>query len=229
VPSAESPSPEPTEPTERGQEPNSNAGPGPGPDQEPSPIPEAADLPAFRQTGETLIHQGWAISLVQGEFVDPEGRGFTRDIVRHPGAVGVVAITDDDTVVLVRQYRAPVDQWVLELPAGTCDVSGEAAVATAHRELAEEVGYAATSMTLLTRCLITPGFCDEVASIFLATGLTPVPLDPQGIEEGYMRAVEIPLSRFDALVDDGSIVDASAIMGVGLARRRLAAGPAPGR
>ena len=144
-------------------------------------------------------------------------------MVRHPGAVAVVAITDDDTVVLVQQFRAAIDGWLLELPAGTCDVEGEPAEVAANRELAEEVGYSAAELTLLTRCAITPGFCDEYASIFLATGLTPVPLDRQGIEEGYMRIVEVPLPRFDAMVDDGTIVDAATILGVGLARRRLGA------
>ncbi len=80
-------------------------------------------------------------------------------------------------------------------------------------------------MTLLTHCLVTPGFCDEVSSVYLATGLRAVPVDRQGVEERSMRVVEVPLSRFDALVDDGSVVDATTILGVGLARRRLGAEP----
>jgi ADP-ribose pyrophosphatase len=187
---------------------------------------DQGDLPRFRPTGETLVHRGWAIGLYRSTFVDPDGTPFERDVVRHPGAVAVVAVTDTDRVVLVHQYRPAVDRWVLEVPAGTCDVPGEATEATAGRELGEEVGYAATSLTLLTRCLITPGFCDEVSSVYLATRLRAVPLDRQGIEEGYMRVVEVPLDEFDARVDDGTIVDATTILGVGLARRRLdAAGP----
>ena len=185
----------------------------------------ADDLPLFRSTGETLIHQGWVVALYRGEFVDPAGARFERDIVRHPGAVAVVAVTDQDSVVLVHQYRPSVDRWLLEVPAGICDVDGEERAATARRELAEEAGYAASDLTLLTHCLLTPGFCDEVSSVYLATGLRPVPLDRQGIEEGSMRVVEVPLVRFDAMVDDGSIVDATTILGVGLARRRLGAGP----
>jgi 8-oxo-dGTP pyrophosphatase MutT (NUDIX family) len=174
-------------------------------------------------TGEVVLHRGWAITLTKSSFVDPEGTAFERDIVRHPGAVAVVAITAEDAVVLVRQYRPALDQWILEIPAGTCDVDQEPAQVTAQRELAEEVGYSAEQLSLLTRCAITPGFCDELATIYLATGLSRVPLDRQGIEERYMLVEEVPLSRFDALVDDGTIIDASTILGVGLARRHLAA------
>ena len=182
------------------------------------------DLPQFHQTGEEVIHRGWAITVTRASFTDPDGVAFDRDVVRHPGAVAVVAITD-------RRHGGPGPPVPCRrstggsssCPPAPCDVEGEPAAATAHRELAEEVGYRATELTLLTRCAITPGFCDEFASIFLATGLTAVPVDRQGIEEGFMRVVEVPLSRFDALVDDGTIVDAATILGVGLARRRLGA------
>ncbi len=171
---------------------------------------------------EEVVHRGWAISLVKATFVDPEGQEFERDIVRHPGAVAVVAVTDRNRVVLVRQYRPAVDRWMLEIPAGTCDVPGEPTEETARRELVEEGGYAASELTLLTRCAVTPGFCDEYASLFLATGLRPVPSDHQGIEEQYLSVEEIDLAAFDRMVDDGDIVDAQTILGVGLARRHLA-------
>jgi ADP-ribose pyrophosphatase len=161
------------------------------------------------------------ITLNRAGFIDPDGQPFVRDIVRHPGAVAVVAVTDDDSVVLVRQYRPAIDQWILEVPAGTCDVEGEAAVDAARRELAEEAGYDARRLDLLTQTAISPGFCDQRSSVYLATGLTPVPLDRQGIEEGYMRVEEIPLAAVDGLVDDGSIIDATTILGLSLARRRL--------
>jgi 8-oxo-dGTP pyrophosphatase MutT (NUDIX family) len=179
-------------------------------------------LPRFRPTGEEVVHRGWAITVTRATFVDPDGVPFERDIVRHPGAVAVVAVTDAGGVVLVHQYRPAIDRWILEIPAGICDVAGEPDAETARRELAEEVGYAAGDLTLLARCVITPGFCDEFSSFYLATGLTPVPLDRQGIEEGFMRVEEVALDRFDALVDDGTIIDAATILAVGLARRRLA-------
>jgi ADP-ribose pyrophosphatase len=190
---------------------------GPGPGRRPG-----AD-PAFRPTGETLIHQAWFISLVKATFVDPDGNPFEREIVRHPGAVAVVPVTDDGSVLLVRQYRPAVDRWLYEIPAGTCDVEGEPRETTAHRELIEEIGHRAAELTELTRCLNTPGFCDEVTTIFLATGLTEVADNRQGVEEQYMTVERIPLADFDARVDDGTIVDAATILGVGLACRHLAA------
>jgi hypothetical protein len=72
----------------------------------------------------------------------------------------------------------------------------------------------------LTHCLNTPGFCDEVTTVFLATDLHPVPTNRQGLEEGFMSIEEMSVSRFDELVDDGTIVDAVTILGVALARRR---------
>ncbi len=192
------------------------------PSAEPTGVPtDAEGLPLFTPLGEETVLQGRFISVRRATFRDPDGETFERDVVRHPGAVAVVAVTDAGCVVLVQQYRPAVDGWVLEIPAGTCDVAGEPPDTTAHRELAEEVGYATESLTLLTRTVITPGFCDEVSSVYLATGLHPVASDRQGAEERFLRVIEVPLDRFDSMVDDGSIVDATTILGVALARRRL--------
>jgi 8-oxo-dGDP phosphatase len=186
--------------------------------------PAGTEIPlaTFRPTGEEVVATGWVITLTRAHFVDPDGAAFDRDVVRHPGAVAIVAVTDDDSVVLVRQYRPALDQWILEVPAGTLDVEGEPAVDAARRELAEEAGFAAERMELLCTTAISPGFCDQRSSVYLATGLRPVPVDRQGIEEGYMHVEEIPLAQVDGLVDDGSIIDATTILGLGLAQRRLA-------
>jgi ADP-ribose pyrophosphatase len=178
----------------------------------------------FTPTGEETVLSTWCITVQRATFLDPEGVPFERDIVRHPGAVAVVAVTDGGAVVLVRQYRPAVDRWLLEVPAGTRDVDGEPPESTARRELAEEVGYEADTLSLLTRTALTPGFCDQISHVYLATGLELVPTDRQGAEERYMEVVLVPLDRFDALVDDGDVVDATTILGVGLARRRLADG-----
>ena len=73
--------------------------------------PPGDDLPVFTPTGEETVHRGWVIRVQRATFLDPDGVAFERDIVRHPGAVAVVAVTERDTVVLVRQYRPAVDRW----------------------------------------------------------------------------------------------------------------------
>jgi 8-oxo-dGTP pyrophosphatase MutT (NUDIX family) len=176
--------------------------------------------PTFRHVGDQLIHRGFIVSTVKATFTDPNGDRFERDVVRHPGAVAVVPMPDAASVLLVRQFRPAVDRWLFEVPAGTRDVDGEPLETTAHRELAEELGRAAGRLQLLTHCLNTPGFCDEVTTVFLATDLHPVPTNRQGLEEGFMSIEEMTLTRFDDLVDDGTIVDAVTILGVALARRR---------
>lgn len=189
-------------------------------------VPDPAGLapwprPAFRQIDEELVHQAWFVRMVRANFEGPDGQVFDRTIVRHPGAVAIVAVNDAHEVLLVHQYRPAVDRWVLELPAGTCDVHGEPAEESARRELAEEVGVTASRFELLTRCLITPGFCDEYSSIFLARDLQPVPTSRHGAEEESLAVVPVPLETFDEWVDNGIIIDACAILGVSLARRRL--------
>lgn len=176
--------------------------------------------PTFCHVGDQLIHRGFIVSTVKATFTDPNGDRFERDVIRHPGAVAVVPMTDTASVLLVHQFRPAVNRWLFEVPAGTRDVEGEPLETTAHRELAEELGRAAGRLQLLTHCLNTPGFCDEVTTVFLATDLHPVPTNRQGLEEGFMRIEEMSLSRFDDLVENGTIVDAVTILGVALARNR---------
>lgn len=191
---------------------------GPSPDRGgrgPRPDPQG-----FRHVADETVYRGFIVSTVKASFVDPDGNRFDRDVIRHPGAVAIVPLTEANSVLLVRQFRPAVDRWILEVPAGTRDVDGEPPETTAHRELAEELGRGAGRLDLLTHCLNTPGFCDEVTTVFLATDLHPVPTNRQGLEERFMSIEELSLSRFDELVDEGTIVDAVTILGVALARRR---------
>ena len=106
------------------------------------------------------------------------GESFTREVVRHPGAVAVIA-AEAGEVVLVRQWRAPLRR-VLEVVAGTCDVAGEEPAATAARELEEEAGLRAASIEPLCEVLNAPGWCDQRTTVFVASGLTAVPAVPGG-------------------------------------------------
>jgi 8-oxo-dGTP pyrophosphatase MutT (NUDIX family) len=180
----------------------------------------------FHPVGEDVRYEGWRISVVEARFRAPDGRVFTRDIVRHPGAVAVVPVTADGEVLLVRQYRGAVDRLLLEIPAGTRDVDGEPPAETARRELLEEVGVDARDMRLLATMYNSPGFCDEETYLFLATGLEPGVPARHGVEEEYMEVVSVPLADIDALVAGGQLIDGQTILGLLLARQALAH-PAP--
>src|SRR5580704_10905750 len=97
-------------------------------------------MSSFRRVSEEELLRAWLFKVDKYYLEDPNGKPFDRFVVRHPGAVAVVPVHEDGRVTLVRQYRAPVDTMVLEIPAGTCDRQHEPLEATARRELAEECG-----------------------------------------------------------------------------------------
>ncbi|WP_436796117.1 NUDIX domain-containing protein [Actinospongicola halichondriae] len=168
----------------------------------------------FRHLGEDVVHEGYAMDVAVARYQGPDGSEFTRDVVRHVGAVAVVPLHDDGTVTLVRQYRAPIEQRLLEIPAGLRDVAGEPAEETAARELAEEVGLAADHLEFLCAFHNAAGFSDEVVQVFLGTGLREVAADLQGPEEQDMSVERLPLTELVAMIGDGRITDAKTIIGV---------------
>jgi len=190
---------------------------GPSPTDPLSPT-DAGAGPAFRHVGDDVRFEGWRISVVQASFEAPDGTAFTRDVVRHPGAVAVVPVTDDGTALLVRQYRGPIDRPLLEIPAGTRDVAGEPPDATARRELEEEVGVRAGHLRLLATVFNSPGFCDEETLVYLATGLRPGTPAPHGEEEHHIEVVEVALADVDRMVATGELLDAQTVLGMLLAR-----------
>ena len=178
-------------------------------------------MTGFRYLGETELHRGHVIRLVESRHAAPDGTTFEREVVRHPGAVSVVPLHEDGDVVLVRQYRAPIDQMVLEIPAGKRDVHDEPLEATARRELVEEVGLSPGRLELLARFHNSIGFCDEESFVFLGTQLSEAPLDRQGIEESHMEIVRVPLTRTAAMIAAGEITDAKTVIGLTLALQHL--------
>ncbi len=180
-------------------------------------------MSGFRRVSEEELLQAWLFRVDRFHLRDPNGRPFDRFVIRHPGAVTVVPMHDDGTVTLVRQYRAAVDALVLEIPAGTRDKAGESPEVTARRELAEEAGLEASRWELLVGAWNTPGISDQLTLIYLATGLTPCPARPDGVEEGYLTVETIHLDDLDDLVARGDIKDETTMLGLYLARQRLAA------
>ncbi len=176
----------------------------------------------FRKLDEDVIFRGAILTLVNGHFEGPGGQRFDRELVHHPGAVVVVPLIDDETVLLVRQYRSAIEAEMLEVPAGKRDVAGEPPETTAGRELAEEVGREAGSIELLARFYNSAGFCDELTWLYLARDLKVVPDDRQGIEEAAMTLEEVKLADLDRLIATGELIDAKTIIGLTLTARRLA-------
>ena len=160
-------------------------------------------------------------SLTEALFLDvkmltvaaPNGSTFERVVVRHPGAVCVVAVHDGD-VLLINQYRAPVDEMLLELPAGKLDVEGEDPAVAAVRELEEEIGFTAGSVELLVSFYTGPGFTDELIHLYVADDLTPVEARPHGVEEEAAEVVRVPLGRAMDMIAEGQIRDAKTILGL---------------
>lgn len=169
---------------------------------------------------DQLLAEGHVVSMFRSEFRAPNGEAFSREVVRHPGAVSVVPLLDDGDVVLVRQYRAPLDRFLLEIPAGKRDVHGEAPELTAQRELIEEVGWRAGRLVKLAEFYNSPGFSDEYSHLFLGLDLVPAERDLQGIEEQHLTVEHVPLADVPALIADGTLVDAKTIIGLSLTLAR---------
>ncbi|MBQ1040635.1 NUDIX domain-containing protein [Micromonospora zamorensis] len=167
-------------------------------------------------------YRGRIFDVVTEEVTMPGGGTGVRDLVRHVGAVAVVALDDAGQVVLIRQYRHPVGRHLWELPAGLMDVSGEELPAAALRELAEEADLTAGQVDVLVDLHSSPGFTNELVRVFLARDLAEVPADERHErrdEEADLQVVRIDLDEAVAMVLAGEITNASAVAGLLAAAR----------
>ncbi|RHA40484.1 NUDIX domain-containing protein [Cellulomonas rhizosphaerae] len=176
-----------------------------------------ADVPAPRPVlAHTLIHEGRVWDLVSDE-VDLGDTTVVREWVDHPGAVAIIALDDEDRVLLLSQYRHPVRSELWEPPAGLLDVEGEPHVAAAARELAEEADLVAASWWRLVDFYTTPGGSSERIVVFLARGLTPVPDNERfkrTDEEATMVPVWVPLDDAVDAALGGRLHSPTAVTGV---------------
>ncbi|MGY2084726.1 NUDIX domain-containing protein [Blastococcus sp. SYSU DS0539] len=182
----------------------------------------------YRVLATEPVYEGRVIRLAKDTVAMPGGGDSVREVVHHPGAVAVVALDDEGNVVLLRQYRHPVGNYLWELPAGLRDADGEPPLETAKRELAEETRLAAQRWSLLTTHYSSPGFCDEMVLVYLAEGLSDVDR-PEGFtvehEELDMTVERVPLGDAVQRVFDGDIRNAAAVVGLLAAAQARATGP----
>lgn len=157
------------------------------------------------------------VSLRIDTIVDPSGDEHARAVVKPNGAIGILAIDEEDRVLLVQQYRHPVGRRLLELPAGTLDVHGESTATAAARELAEEADVVAEHWESMMHLLATPGYSTERWELFRATGLRAVPAaerTQREAEEADMAQWWLPFDDAVEAVLSGRITDAMTAAGI---------------
>jgi len=160
------------------------------------------------------VFSGNLIRLRVDEVILPNGRKSTREIVEHPGAVAVVAITDKGEILMVRQYRKAIERDLLEIPAGKLE-KGESSETCVKRELMEETGYFPNDLKYLTSFYTSPGFSNEIIHLYLAKNLV-IKASNADYDE-YLRAEKIPFEEAINKIQRGEIVDSKTITGLLLA------------
>jgi ADP-ribose pyrophosphatase len=153
------------------------------------------------------IFTGKVISLQVDEVELPNGRVSKREIVKHPGAVAVIPITDENKIVMVEQYRKALERTIIEIPAGKLE-KGEKPEICAARELEEETGYECANMEWLISFYTSPGFADEIVHLYKATGLSKKENAATTDEDEFVNLMEITLEESIQLIKDQQIYDA---------------------
>jgi len=173
---------------------------------------KAASIPKkaiVKSTAE--VYKGRIFNFLTENLTLPNGRDTEMAFIRHPGSTAVVPLLDDNTVVMEVQYRHPVGEYLLEIPAGTLE-PGESPLNCAKRELVEETGFRAQELIELGKIHMIPAYSDEEIHVFIAKGLTPAKqnLDPDEIIE----VVTYPLEKAVQMIDAGKITDALTILSI---------------
>ncbi|WP_203246411.1 NUDIX hydrolase [Sporosarcina beigongshangi] len=171
-------------------------------------------------SGETL-YEGKVITLRVEEVELPDGNRAKRELIKHPGAVAVIAITREGKLVLVEQYRKALERSLIEIPAGKID-PGEAPEITAVRELEEETGYGAKEFSYIQSFATSPGFADEIIHLYLARDLYKIDSPAAGDEDEFIELSEVTIEQAEDMVATGKIFDAKTAFAVLYAKKLLA-------
>jgi len=156
----------------------------------------------------TLIYKGRIVNLRDDTVKLPNGRTTKREIVEHKDVVAIVALDENDNVLLVKQYRKPVEKALLEIPAGGVE-DGEDADASALREMQEETGYLPKQLNKIGGVYASPGYCNEFLYLYLATDLVPSKLSAD--DDEHIKLIRVPLLKIPQLISSGEICDAKSV------------------
>ncbi|NMC55410.1 MAG: NUDIX hydrolase [Chloroflexi bacterium] len=172
----------------------------------------------FKITGSQTHYRGRAFSVEKVDFTLPDGRQASYDLVRHNDSVSIVPVDEHGYILFVSQYRLGAENLLLELPAGV-DEDGESPEDSAAREIREETGMAAGKMVRLGEFYLAPGYSSELMYVFLATNLTPAPL--QADPDEFLQVKAIPIEEAYAMARRGEIRDSKSLAALLLAEPYL--------
>lgn len=160
------------------------------------------------------IFSGKIIDVAVDKVRLPDGSVGQRELVFHNGGVGIIAITSDNRILLVKQYRKPLERTILEIPAGKLDREGEEPILTAHRELEEEVGYRCEKMEPYMTFSLSPGFANEMMHLFIAKGLYQVPDPLPRDDDEWLSIHQLTLDEAKQAIATGEICDSKTIIAI---------------
>lgn len=152
------------------------------------------------------IFQGKVVHLQVDDVLLPNGEVSKREVIKHPGAVAVIAITPEKKIVLVEQYRKPLEKSILEIPAGKLEI-GEQPEVTAIRELEEETGYTTEKLEFITSFYTSPGFADELLYVYFTDQLTPVIEERKLDDDEFVELFELTLEEAEKFILEEKIHD----------------------
>ena len=159
------------------------------------------------------IFDGKVISLKIDDVLLPNGETSKREIINHPGAVAIIAITDNGKFLVVEQYRKALERSIIEIPAGKLE-KGEEPIDTARRELEEETGYTTDSLERVQAFATSPGFADEVIHVFVARNLKKLEVPVAMDEDEFIELIEVSVEEAEAMMADERIFDAKTAFAV---------------
>jgi len=165
-------------------------------------------IPKMKVIDNKIEYQCKVFNIQKDSLQDASGRTYDRFTVKHPGAVVIIPVMNDGTLLLVDQYRHSISRSILEFPAGTLEPN-ESPLETAKREICEEVGYEAEEWIPIGTLFPAPGFCDELQSLFVAKNLSAKKLEAD--DDEYIEVVQMSVSEVETAVRENTLLDAKSI------------------